>query len=42
MSIDVHANVLRGEMEDSDFILCGQCVDNCERRVIAYSFMKKK
>lgn len=41
MSIDVHANVLRGEMEHADCILCGRCVDNCERRVIAYSFGKK-
>jgi len=41
MSIDVHANILRGKMEHMDCILCGQGVDNCEQKVIAYSFGKK-
>ncbi len=43
MSIDVHAKVLSGDMEHADCILCGQCIDNCKQKVIAYSFgMRKK
>jgi NAD-dependent dihydropyrimidine dehydrogenase PreA subunit len=41
MSIDVHAKILSGDMEHADCILCGQCVDNCTQKVIAYSFGKR-
>jgi polyferredoxin len=42
MSIDVHANVRRGDMEHSDCTLCGTCVDNCPKQVIRYSFWRRK
>jgi polyferredoxin len=42
MSIDVHARVLLGDMEHSDCILCGQCVDNCKQKAIAYSFGNRR
>lgn len=38
MSIDVHAQVKKGEMEHDDCILCGQCADGCKQKVISYSF----
>lgn len=41
MSLDVNSMVQEGEMENSECILCGSCVDNCPRSVIAYSFGKK-
>jgi len=42
MSIDVHAKVLSSDMEHADCILCGQCVDNCKQKAIAYSFGKRR
>lgn len=38
MSLDVYAMVKQGNMEHSDCILCGSCVDGCTNRVIAYKF----
>lgn len=38
MSIDVHAQVKKGDMEHADCILCGGCVDGCQQKVISYSF----
>jgi ferredoxin-type protein NapH len=37
MSIDVHAQVKKEVMEHVDCILCGQCADGCQQKVIAYS-----
>ena len=42
MSIDVHANVRRGDMEHTDCTLCGQCADNCPKQVISYSFGRRR
>lgn len=38
MSLDVHALVRRGEMEDSECILCGNCIDVCPKDVLHYAF----
>ena len=38
MSLDVHDMVQRADMEDTECILCGNCVDGCPRKVIRYIF----
>lgn len=38
MSLDVHAMVQRGKMEDNECILCGLCVDTCPKSVIRYGW----
>ena len=38
MSLDVNGMVAQGDMEHSECILCGTCVDNCPADVISYSF----
>jgi len=38
MSLDVNGMVQRGEMEDGECILCGNCVDGCPKDAIRYSF----
>jgi ferredoxin-type protein NapH len=42
MSIDVHTRVKKSDMEDADCVLCGQCIDNCKQKAIAYSFGKRR
>ncbi len=42
MSLDVPAMVQRGDMEDSECILCGKCVDSCTKHAIRYSFRSGK
>jgi Pyruvate/2-oxoacid:ferredoxin oxidoreductase delta subunit len=37
MSMDVNALVKRGNMEHSECILCGNCMDSCSSSVIRYS-----
>ncbi len=37
MSLDVNGLVKRGNMEHSECILCGNCVDSCSNSVIRYS-----
>ena len=37
MSLDVNGMVQRGEMEHTECILCGSCVDSCSNKVIRYS-----
>ena len=37
MSLDVHAMVERADMEDSECILCGTCVDRCNKGAITYT-----
>jgi polyferredoxin len=36
--LDVHAMVQRADMENSECILCGNCVDGCTRNAIRFSF----
>jgi ferredoxin-type protein NapH len=38
MSLDVNAMVKKGDMEHSECILCGNCVDTCKNDVISYKF----
>jgi ferredoxin-type protein NapH len=38
MSLEVNQMVKIGEMENSECILCGSCVDNCPKGAIKYSF----
>lgn len=40
MSLDVHTMVKNPNMEHSECILCGNCVDTCAKKVIAYKFSK--
>ena len=42
MSLDVNAMVQIGQMENSECVLCGTCVDNCARNAIQYSFSAGK
>ncbi len=38
MGLDVNAMVEKEQMEHSECILCGNCIDTCAKRVIRYSF----
>ncbi|MBI5359719.1 MAG: 4Fe-4S binding protein [Planctomycetes bacterium] len=38
MSLDVYGMVQKGSMADLECILCGECVDNCPKKVIRYAF----
>ena len=38
MSLDVHTMVQQADMEHSECILCGSCVDGCSRDAIRFSF----
>jgi ferredoxin-type protein NapH len=38
MSLDVNTMVREANMENSECILCGMCVDNCPEGVISYTF----
>ena len=42
MSLEVHEFVKRGDMEDSNCILCGECIEECPRNVIHYTFTSHK
>ena len=38
MSIEVNALVQKGNMTHNECILCGECVDNCPKKIIKYEF----
>lgn len=38
MSLEVNKMVRRGSMENTECILCGECVDCCGKKAIKYSF----
>ena len=40
--VDVNVMVRAREMENDDCILCGNCVDNCPKQVISYTFSAGK
>ena len=42
MSLDVNGMVHAGSMENSECILCGNCVDTCAQHAIRYSFSSGK
>jgi ferredoxin-type protein NapH len=41
MSLDVNKMVTDNEMNHSECILCGKCVDNCKQKAIKYVFSSK-
>jgi len=41
MSLDVNAMAVTGNTLNSECILCGECVDTCPKKSIAYSFSNK-
>ncbi len=42
MNLDVSNLVQHGNMEDSNCILCGECIDECPKNVIHYTFCSQK
>jgi polyferredoxin len=40
MGLDVNAMVEREQMEHSECILCGNCIDTCAKKAIRYSFSR--
>lgn len=42
MSLDVHAMVRKGSLENNECILCGTCIDVCPQHVKRYSFSAGK
>jgi polyferredoxin len=40
MNLDVMENVRNGHMQETECILCGNCVDHCKKGVIKFSFKK--
>lgn len=38
MSLEVNEMVKRGNMENSECILCGNCIDGCSKKAIHYAF----
>jgi len=42
MSIDVNEMVKKGNIMDSECVLCGSCVDVCPEGVLSYSFERGK
>jgi ferredoxin-type protein NapH len=42
MSLDVESMVKKNEIENSECILCGECIDHCLGKAIAYSFSNSK
>jgi polyferredoxin len=42
MSLDVNDMVQRAQMEDSECILCGNCVDGCSKAAIRFAFSAGK
>jgi ferredoxin-type protein NapH len=42
MSLEVDRMVEKGTMENPECILCGECTANCPKKVIHYTFQRKK
>ena len=42
MSLDVNGMVQKAQMENSECILCGMCVDGCSKSAIRYTFSAGK
>ena len=40
MNLDVLENVKKNKLNDTECILCGNCIDNCKQKVIKYSMTK--
>ena len=41
MSLDVNHMVINDKMKNTECILCGECIDICPKKAIAYSFKKR-
>jgi polyferredoxin len=41
MSIDVMQGLLKGQIDSSDCILCGDCVDTCPKKVLSIQIKRK-
>jgi polyferredoxin len=42
MNLDVMKNVESGQLNDTECILCGNCIDHCKHKALKYSFEKKR
>lgn len=42
MSLEVDQMVVQGKCEDSECILCGECIDICPKKVLSYKISYKK
>jgi NAD-dependent dihydropyrimidine dehydrogenase PreA subunit len=42
MGLDVNTMVVQEQMEHSECILCGNCMDTCAKKAIRYSFSAGK
>lgn len=40
MNLDVLGNINKKKLNDTECILCGNCIDNCKQKVIKYSMTK--
>ena len=40
MNLDVLGNMKNNKLNDTECILCGNCIDNCKQKVIKYSMTK--
>ena len=40
MNLDVSENLKNNKLNDTECILCGNCIDNCKHKVIKYSITK--
>jgi len=40
MNIDVTGNVKKGQMNNAECILCGNCIDHCKQKVLKFSMKK--
>jgi NAD-dependent dihydropyrimidine dehydrogenase PreA subunit len=40
MNIDVMGNVKKGQMDNTECILCGNCIDHCKQNVLKFSRKK--
>jgi polyferredoxin len=40
MNLDVWGNMKNNNLNDTECILCGNCIDNCKQKVIKYSMTK--
>lgn len=40
MNLDVLGNINENKLNDTECILCGNCIDNCKHKVIKYSMTK--
>ncbi|UWG95357.1 hypothetical protein LPY66_10470 [Dehalobacter sp. DCM] len=42
MSLNVQAMAVKGNMDHHECVLCGECVDNCNKKVLRFAWKSKK